>query len=311
MAAERRFRAMGSDCHIIVVGGSDGLLDDGVAMVAEFEERWSRFLPFSEISRLNRHAGRALTVSADTLALVELAVDGWNRTGGRFDPTVLGDLARAGYDRSFEHIAEPRPDRSTLVRGCGDIVIDHRAQTVTIPPGVGFDPGGLGKGFAADLVAERLFARGAKGVCVNLGGDVRVVGRPPVGPSWTVAVVHPFSGETVATIDLFDGAVATSSRTRRVWSTADGPAHHLIDPTTGRSAWADLASVTVVAADAGEAEILSKDAFLAGRARALELVADAGAHALLVADDGQIETSPALAEYLAPYDGERAGKVPA
>ena len=300
MAAERRFRAMGSDCHLIIVGGPEGLIDEAAAALADLEARWSRFLPLSEISRLNRHAGRALTVHAHTLALVELAVEGWKQTRGLFDPTVLGDLERAGYDRSLELIAEPATVQSALARGCGDIVIDRVAQTVTIPAGVGFDPGGLGKGLAADLVADHLVERGAAGACVNVGGDLRVTGRAPGGASWTVAVKHPATtSETIATLALFDGAVATTSRTQRVWRGVDGPAHHLIDPATGRPANTGLAAVTVVAARAHEAEILAKAAFLAGPDRALDLVTATDAHALLVTDAGRIETTPALAPYLA------------
>ena len=62
-----------------------------------------------------------------------------------------------------------------------------------LPAGSGFDPGGIGKGLAADIVSAELLAAGARGACVNLGGDLRVTGEAPGGGTWTVAVEHPGS----------------------------------------------------------------------------------------------------------------------
>src|SRR6188474_3172238 len=104
MAAERRFRAMGSDVHVVVVG-DPSLLAVATFRVDELERRWSRFRPDSEISRLNAHRGEPVVVSVETFALVERSVRAWRETRGRFDPTVLGDLIRLGYDRPFEAVA--------------------------------------------------------------------------------------------------------------------------------------------------------------------------------------------------------------
>src|ERR1043166_8677873 len=106
MPAERRFRAMGSDAHVVVVG-PDHLADEASARIADLERRWSRFDEHSEISSLNRHAGAPVLVSTETLELVERALDAWRMTHGWFDPTVLGAVVRAGYDRSFDAIDDP------------------------------------------------------------------------------------------------------------------------------------------------------------------------------------------------------------
>src|SRR5207244_5757566 len=85
-------------------------------------------------------------------------------TDGRFDPTVLGAMLRAGYDRSFELLTGASPNgHSVLGSGFEGIVVDEAASTVTLPERVGFDPGGIGKGFAADLLVRELLARGAAG----------------------------------------------------------------------------------------------------------------------------------------------------
>ena len=101
---------MGSDAHVHLVGGSPGLLGRARRRVEELEARWSRFRPDSELSRLNDGAGGdPQPVSAETVMLLERAVDAWRLTDGRFDPTVLGDVLRAGYTTSFDGPALPTP----------------------------------------------------------------------------------------------------------------------------------------------------------------------------------------------------------
>ena len=87
-------------------------------------------------------------------------------TGGRYDPTVLGAMLRAGYDRSFELLGDGDTGQESALRlGYEGVTVDRDASTVTLPAGVGFDPGGIGKGFAADLLVRDLLEAGAAGAC--------------------------------------------------------------------------------------------------------------------------------------------------
>ena len=289
MAAEARFRAMGSDVHVIVVGGLARLLHDAADFIEDLEARWSRFRPTSEISRLNAMAGRPVTVSTETLALVQRALEGARITGGRYDPTVLGAVLRAGYDRSFEQLSDHSPRcKSPLTDGHDRIFVDASSSTITLPRDVGFDPGGIGKGYAADLLVHELLARGAAGACANVGGDLRVEGDGPQGESWVVAIEHPVGAGPAATVALRGGAVATTSRIRRVWGPEGDRRHHVIDPSTGQPAVSGLASATVIAAEAWQAEVVAKAAFLAGSVDGAALITDAGATGLVVTDDGAV-----------------------
>src|SRR5689334_13382282 len=94
--------------HAEDAGGNvvEAVAADAALTLWDLDRRWSRFDAGSEVSRLNAAAGRAMTVSSPTLLLVELARQGWAITDGAFDPTILGDVARAGYDRSFEMITD-------------------------------------------------------------------------------------------------------------------------------------------------------------------------------------------------------------
>jgi thiamine biosynthesis lipoprotein len=229
--------------------------------------------------------------------LVRRAVDGWWISGGAFDPTVLGALLRAGYVRSFETLGPASPrGASPLDIGASDIVVD--AGTVRLPDGVGFDPGGIGKGLAADLVLAELLDAGADGACVNLGGDVAVAGTGPGGLAWTVAVEHEWADGPVADLGLAAGAVATSTTLRRRWGPDGDVRHHLVDPRTGRPSESDVNHVTVVAASAWAAEVLAKAVLLAGSAHPFDILGGTGAEALAVTADGAVRATPGLASYL-------------
>jgi thiamine biosynthesis lipoprotein len=296
-SSEMWFHAMGSDAHVIIVGPLHHLVDDAVRRVEDLEAKWSRFLADSEISALNRNAGTPVAVSPETITLVHRAAEAWRLSGGAFDPTVLGAMIRAGYDRSFELLGPaPVAGRSVLGIGAADIRID--GDEVTIPAGTGFDPGGIGKGLAGDLVCAEMMAAGAAGVCVNLGGDVRVMGASPTGDGWTIAVEHPWMEAPIALLGVRDGAVATSTTLRRRWATGGETRHHLIDPQTGGPSDTDLTLATVVAADGWRAEVLAKAVMLAGSAHPFDIVGGTGAEALAVDGHGRVQSTQGLAAFL-------------
>ncbi len=291
---------MGSDAHVIVVGGP-GLALEAEHRIADLEARWTRFDPRSEVSALTRHAGEPVIVSAETRELVEHAIAAWRLTRGLFDPTVLGALEQAGYDQSFDDLPPNRTDLPlrtdrASAPATADIQVD--ANCVRLPPGTRFDAGGIGKGLAADIVVDEILAAGAAGVCVNLGGDVRVAGTSPTGDAWTVGIDHPERVEAIARVGLAHGAVATSTTLRRQWLVDGERRHHLIDPGTGRPSESDLAFVTVVDGHAWRAEVLAKAILLHGTPGAFALVGNTGAAAIAVDCAGNITASSGMATYL-------------
>jgi thiamine biosynthesis lipoprotein len=288
---------MGTTAHVTVVGDSS-LLVRAFSRLDDLEQRWSRFRPHSEVSRMNRHSGEHVIVSHDTFLLIERAVQGWFHTGGLFDPTVLPALRAAGYDRDFASVRTHASTLDTLANaptpGCAAIECDARLRAITVPKGVEVDPGGIGKGLAADLVTEELLESGAHGALVNVGGDLRARGEPPNGVSWDIAVHDPANpGREVLRVRLTDGAVATSSRVQRRWETRVGTMHHLIDPRTGRPGATPYATATAVAAEAWWAEVVAKAVLIGG----LSCTERTGlrAHVATIDDAGTVECDPALA----------------
>ncbi len=296
---------MGSTAHVTVAGGrrAEALADEAVRRIADLEQRWSRFVASSEVSELNRRAGEPVEVSAETALLVERARAAWDLSGGAFDPTVLGAVVRAGYDRTFADVAaSPRAGWSPLTVGAADICV--RGRVVRLPAGTGFDPGGIGKGLAADMVCAGALDAGAERVCVNLGGDVRVAGG-----GWTIGVDHPGSPEPIALLGVADGAVATSTTLLRRWEVDGAERHHLIDPRTGRPSDSDLTLATVVAGEAWMAEVLAKAVLLAGSAHPFDIVGGTPAESLAVDRAGAIRSTPGLARYVGAHSATRPSLV--
>jgi thiamine biosynthesis lipoprotein len=308
MAAERVFAAMGTTVHLIGVGArgldarTEELLETAEQRIHHLEAQWSRFRPTSELSRMNERAGTRTALTPETYDLVAAAVDGWERTDGLFDPTLLAAVEHVGYDRSFDELPTERaatlsaPDAAPAPSaGCAGIELDPDDRTVRLPAGTRLDLGGIAKGRAADLVVADLAAAGLDGACANLGGDVRVWGTAPaaldpITRAWTVDIQDPTcTSAPLARLEVDDGAVVTSTRLRRRWLVDGVEHHHLIDPRTGRSAFSGWAQASVIAGTATEAEVLAKALFLAGR-RGQQLLDEHAARAVLVADDGHVET---------------------
>src|SRR4051794_27166348 len=101
---------MGTTVHLIGVGtDAEELLEIAEQRVHHLEAQWSRFRPTSELCRLNKSAGTRTVVTAETYELVAAAIDGWRRTDGLFDPTLLAAVEHVGYDRSFDELPSDRP----------------------------------------------------------------------------------------------------------------------------------------------------------------------------------------------------------
>lgn len=274
------------------------------AWIQGWDRRLSRFNPGSETARLNRDARRRVPASPALRSLVGAGVWAAQRSGGLVDPTLLHAVEDAGYDASYEQLtaaplaaalaAAPRRRRAWPAPQARwrEFRIDNSLGLVERPPGIGFDPGGVGRGLAVDAVATQL--QGYSYFVIDCGGDIRMGGVTASWARYFVNVHDPRSGAIAWTLPMNPGAVATSSLAARLWRRADGSyAHHLLDPSTGEPAWTGVVSATAIAPTALEAETLAKTAFLSGRAGARKVLAAHGG--VTIGEGGQFEVHGALA----------------
>jgi len=260
-------------------------------MFADVESHLSRFRADSELSRLNKRTGRgAVLVSSLLYRVLAQALAAARQTDGIFDPTVLPMLRQAGYDRSFELLADTSDDHPLLPvqsgrSGWRQVCLDPANNAVKLPVGVAIDLGGIAKGWTVDRASELLQAWGPS--LVDAGGDMRASGLPG-GEPWPVAVEDPFHpGQEIATLGLNNCAVATSTVGKRHWQRNGQCFHHLIDPRTGTSADSDLHTVTALAPSAMEAEIAAKTALLLGSVAGAAWLRRKDNPAILIQHSGQ------------------------
>ena len=298
---ELTFRVMASAAHVILVDPAPGAEGYARRRLEELEQRWSRFLPGSDISRLNAAPEALVFVSPDTVALLATMKVAWRLSNGRYDPTLLGAIAAAGYTTSHDGSGRTSHPAGRSVAGSSrggtiaDVQVDADLGTATVPAGVGLDPGGIGKGLAADIVVTELLEGGTGGALVGVGGDLAAAGSPPAGEGWYVAVEHPLEPACeLMTLSVSAGGVATSSTLTRTWVQGGDRRHHVIDPRTGSCSATDLAAVTVVAKAGWEAETHATAALLGGAYRALDYLESHDLDGVAVTLDGTTLISPAL-----------------
>jgi thiamine biosynthesis lipoprotein len=282
-----RFACFGSSC---LVDAERRAAERARARLLEWHDRFSRFRAGSELSRLNADPRAAVPVSETMARLIEAVIEAGELSGGLVDGTLAGEIEAAGYRND---LGAPLPlelalrlarARRPAVGGSGWRGLRVQDGVLHRRPGVRIDSGGLAKGLFADLIAEELDGAFA----VDCGGDLRVGGAPR-----EIHVADPFGGPPLHTFTLAAAGVATSGIGRRSWLGPDGrPAHHLLDPATGRPAFTGVVQATAIAPTALEAEVRAKAAVLAGPDGAGGWLAHGG---VVVFDDGAARiAAPAL-----------------
>jgi FAD:protein FMN transferase len=280
-------RAMNTDI-LLVAQGIPSRLADGFEEAQQFiqasESRFSRFSEQSELSDLNRSAGTPFQASPDLFAVIALAQQFFHQTRGLFDPSILPDLRRVGYDRSMDLLRQGSavPLFESLLAGerpsFSEMELDERRGMILLPPGMALDLGGIAKGWIAEQAAL-LLSKFSSACAVNAGGDMFLVGLPDGEDYWSVAIEDPLQPVVdLTTLKVDPGAVATSTVTKRVWKQGEKHRHHLIDPRTGEPAVTDWLSVTAIAPHVYEAEVFAKALLIGGPQESEEIARNGGTH---------------------------------
>jgi FAD:protein FMN transferase len=280
----------------------EAAIDDVMAEMHRIDRTMSPHKPDSELSRINRDAGRAaVPLSNEMFVLLVQAQRFSQLSQGAFDITY----AAAGC--LYDYREGVAPDAAALARGRAAIgwkqlELDARTRSVRFArPGMRIDLGGFAKGHAVDNAAAILQRHGIRHAHVAAGGDSRVIGDRR-GRPWTIGVRDPRAAEgLVALLPLEDTAISTSGDYERFFEKDGVRHHHIVDPATGTSP-SSVRSVTVLAADGLTCEALSKTVFVLGAKRGLELIESLeGVDAIVVDAEGQLHYS----------SGMSAGRTPA
>jgi thiamine biosynthesis lipoprotein len=301
------FRAMNTNI-LLAAEGERAIqgMQAAKAFIDECEQRFSRFLPASELTELNRYAGEWLPVSRDLMEMLELAMKYYQATQGIFDPSILPDLKQAGYDRSMDEIraAHGAVDTPTGSSQTSKIAFDQVEfnpieRQVRIPGSMEIDLGGIAKGWIVKQAAVLLHQYSE--VCgVSAGGDVLFIGQPSDGLGWDIYLEDPRApAQMLAQLNISSGAVATSSVMKRSWQQGNQTRHHLIDPRTGQPAQTEWLSVTVICPDIIAADVYAKTILIGGPRVAKDLLERMPELSFIAVDQhGNLVGSPNFKEFI-------------
>ena len=283
---------MGTRVHLTVVAADEGAaqaaieatFDAMARLIAVFDHRQ----PTSALARLNRE-GQLASAPVELLDVLQRALAYGTLTNGAFDVTVkpLLDARRDGIPETASLRA--RVDYRQIHIEQGGLRLGISGAEITLD--------GIAKGRVIDGGLEVLRQLGFANVLVEAGGDLRTAGGRADGAPWQVGIAHPRDAERggmLSVLQVLTRAVATSGDYMNAF-TADFSEHHIIDPRTGRSP-VELASATVLAATAMDADALSTSLMVLGAEAGLALAERLdGVEAVLVTKDLRVLKTRGLA----------------
>lgn len=297
------FHAMGTPCRVQLAGPKPAVtavLDQVLSWVANFEARYSRYLPTSLVSRINQAAGREwVEIDPETERLFAICDEMNFVTRGVFDPTALPLI------QLWEWKASPPvvPDNAAIQAARNKIgwrKVQRAPGKVFLPePGMALDLGGMGKEYAVDQVLQLVLGSGATSVLVDFGHDVRVRGpAPEKKPAWHIGLEDPAKPGTCWTgVAVNNQAVATSGDYLRCFVQGGRRYGHILDLRTGRPVANDCLAVSVIAPHCTLAGMLSTTAFVLGPQEGLRLLdATYQAEGCIITDNARL-ASRRFSEY--------------
>jgi thiamine biosynthesis lipoprotein len=300
------FHAMNTSITLAAEGewAVDGMYATKV-FIEDCEQRFSRFLPASEISELNRYSGEWFRVSDELMDMLQLSMQYHNETQGIFDPSILPDLKRVGYDRSMDDIrangasVEPIASNRMPRPAFRQIGFDLTDNLIRLPPGTEIDLGGIAKGWIVKKAAELLHTY-VDACAVSAGGDIQFIGQPLDGFDWDVYLEDPRDTvQMLAQMHIPAGGVATSSVMKRKWMQGEKVRHHLIDPRSGQPAQTEWLSVTVISPDVITSDVYAKAILIGGEKEAESFLKSKKELTYIAVDQhGRLHGSPNYKDYL-------------
>lgn len=272
------------------------IVDEAFDLCHSYEEKFSRTIKTSEISKINHAGGKPVKVSSDTFELVEKGVYYSRLSGGKFDITIapLSELwdfkNNPGNIPDAEAIKEARSHVNYKA-----ILFNSADSTIQLSdPQAAIDLGGIAKGYIADRIKEYLKAAGIKQAIIDLGGNVLTVGGKNGNTPYNIGIQKPFAdkNETAAAIKVLDQSIVTSGIYERYFKVNDKIYHHILDPQSGYPCETDVIGVTIRSDNSADGDALSTICLSLGLEEGLAFINQIdSASALFITKDNQLHYS--------------------
>lgn len=265
------------------------------ALIDDYEHLFSATIEGSDIWNVNHSDGMPVTVSDETVSLLQTALYYSALSDGAVDLTVL-PLTEL-WDFGSEGAAHV-PDDASIKEALSHIdyhTVLIEGNTVTLSdPLAAIDLGFIAKGYIADRLKEHLLSQGVESACISLGGNLVTINNKPDGTPYRIGIQKPFAdeGETITAISVTDASVVSSGIYERYFYEDDMLYHHLLDTRTGYPADNNIAGVTILSPSSVEADALSTTCYFLGIDAGMELIESLdGVEALFITKDGSLYRS--------------------
>ena len=288
-------KAMGTDYSISVICRDEELANKiykiAKNQIEEYENIFSRFLPASELSLLNKN--KKMIVSTTFLEITQKAYSLFVKTRGIFNPLV--SVERFGYDREFLKLNK-NIDDSLYDIDFSSVIIDEEKSMITLGEGQKLDYGGFLKGYLADLISKKIIKDypEVSGIIINIGGDIHTEGLDSDGNRFIFSIYNPISKKEDIKIELFNQSLATSGIYKRTWFRNNKRVHHILDSSGNKNPETDIVSVSVRHEDGAFTEAYTKVFLSMDDGMALKLLDDKNISFIIIKNNGQIIKSADL-----------------
>ena len=297
----RSIFAMDTYMEVTAYGdGAEAATDAAEEEIRRLDQLLSTGDPDSEVTKINEHGGGSL--SEDTKYLLECSMKLYQETDGMFDIAIYPVMEEWGFTTKQYRIPSRKELRSALaLTDMNEITYDQEEAAVSFQTeGMKIDFGGIAKGYTSDRVINIFKENGVENGIINLGGNVKTLGRKPDGSLWKVAIQSPYEDEEILGIlEVSDKAVITSGGYERYFEEDGVSYHHIIDPETGYPAESGLKSVTIVSSNGTMADGLSTSLYIMGREKA-EIYwknSEDEFEVIMLTDDGELYVTEGISDH--------------
>lgn len=266
----------------------------------EIEGKLSRTLNTSEIFKVNENAGISpVVVSDETYEVVKKAMKYAEESNGKFNPAIgpLVSLWNIGHEDA--HVPSEEELAKTLpLINYRDIEMNDEQKSIYLKKaGMAIDLGGIGKGYAADQIAEYLVANGFNSAIIDLGGNIYALGKKPDGNEWTIGIQDPdvSRGNQLGKLKVENKTIVTSGVYERYFVEDGKNYHHIFDSSTGFPVDNELVSVSIITDKSADADALSTTVFSLGLKEGLAFVEkQPNVEAIFITKDKKVYITPGL-----------------
>lgn len=258
-----------------------------------FEESLSFFKESSEISKINKNAARGFTkVSFDTFEILERSSYYSKLTNGIFDITIAPLVKEWAINSEDPNILTKDKVKELLnLVDYEDVILNRNNLSVMLlRENQKIDLGGIAKGYIADKIIEFYKENNIESAIINIGGNIKVLGKKNETELWNVGIYEPkkHSKVSICSIEVKDKSIVTSGGYERAFIYNDELYCHILDSKTGYPVKTDLKSITIVSDTSIEGDALSTPLFIMGKNKAYEFMKKHNISGIMITDNDEI-----------------------